>query len=184
MLQEVADLNLFDCHGKVGVPKQLIVTKNPSSIPNEVDKAGLKLPLVAKPLLVDGSAKSHELFLAYDQCSLSELKPPLVLQEFVNHGGVLFKVYIIGEAIKVVRRFSLPNISKRELEKLAGVFRFPRVSCSAASEDDADLDPSVAELPQRPLLENLARELRQRLLSLSLSLKFGKAMVEVSNEFL
>ncbi|XP_070663414.1 inositol-tetrakisphosphate 1-kinase 4-like isoform X4 [Malus domestica] len=163
MLQEVADLNLSDCYGKVGVPKQLIVTKDPSSIPNEVDKAGLKLPLVVKPLVVDGSAKSHELFLAYDQCSLSELEPPLVLQEFVNHGGVLFKVYIVGEAIKVVRRFSLPNISKRELEKLAGVFRFPRVSCAAASADDADLDPSVAELPQRPLLENLARELRQRL---------------------
>ncbi|XP_008236242.1 PREDICTED: inositol-tetrakisphosphate 1-kinase 3 isoform X1 [Prunus mume] len=163
MLQGVADLNLFDCHGRVGVPKQLIVTKDPLSIPNEVDKAGLKLPLVAKPLLVDGSAKSHELFLAYDQCSLSELEPPLVLQEFVNHGGVLFKVYIVGEAIKVVRRFSLPNISKRELEKLAGVFRFPRVSCAAASADDADLDPSIAELPERPLLENLARQLRQRL---------------------
>ncbi|BBH09732.1 Inositol 1,3,4-trisphosphate 5/6-kinase family protein [Prunus dulcis] len=163
MLQGVADLNLSDCHGRVGVPKQLIVTKDPLSIPNEVDKAGLKLPLVAKPLLVDGSAKSHELFLAYDQCSLSELEPPLVLQEFVNHGGVLFKVYIVGEAIKVVRRFSLPNISKRELEKLAGVFRFPRVSCAAASADDADLDPSIAELPERPLLENLARQLRQRL---------------------
>jgi len=41
---------------------------------------------VAKPLVVDGSAKSHELFLAYDEFSLSELEPPLVLQEFVNHG--------------------------------------------------------------------------------------------------
>ncbi|XP_062021492.1 inositol-tetrakisphosphate 1-kinase 4-like isoform X1 [Rosa rugosa] len=163
MLQDVADLNLSDSHGTVCVPKQLTITKDPSSIPNEVAKAGLKLPLVVKPLLVDGSAKSHELFLAYDQCSLSELEPPLVLQEFVNHGGVLFKIYIVGEAIKVVRRFSLPNISKRELEKLAGVFRFPRVSCAAASADDADLDPSIAELPQRPLLERLARELRQRL---------------------
>lgn len=41
---------------------------------------------VAKPLVVDGTAKSHELFLAYDEFSLSELEPPLVLQEFVNHG--------------------------------------------------------------------------------------------------
>lgn len=41
---------------------------------------------VAKPLVVDDSAKSHELFLAYDEFSLSELEPPLVLQEFVNHG--------------------------------------------------------------------------------------------------
>lgn len=63
---------------------------------------------------------------------------------FVDVGGVLFKVYIVGEAIKVVRRFSLPDVTKRELSKNAGVFRFPRVSCAAASADDADLDPCVA----------------------------------------
>ncbi|KAJ4962305.1 hypothetical protein NE237_022244 [Protea cynaroides] len=163
MLKDVADLNLSNCHGKVGVPKQLVVKKDPSSIPDAVTKAGLKLPLVAKPLVVDGSAKSHELSLAYDQFSLSELEPPLVLQEFVNHGGVLFKVYIVGEAIKVVRRFSLPNINKRELLQNAGVYQFPRVSCAAASADDADLDPGVAELPPRPLLERLSKELRRRL---------------------
>ncbi|GMP45607.1 hypothetical protein CsSME_00014071 [Camellia sinensis var. sinensis] len=163
MLQDVADLNLCDAYGTVGVPRQLVIKKDPSSIPDAVNRAGLMLPLVAKPLVVDGSAKSHELSLAYDQYSLQILEPPLVLQEFVNHGGVLFKVYIVGEAIKVVRRFSLPDVSKRELSTNTGVFRFPRVSCAAASADDADLDPMVAELPPRPLLERLARELRRRL---------------------
>ncbi|KAJ9159345.1 hypothetical protein P3X46_024854 [Hevea brasiliensis] len=163
MLHDVADLDLSDCQGKVSVPRQMVVDKDPSSIPHEVTKAGLRLPLVAKPLVVDGTAKSHELFLAYDHFSLSELEPPLVLQEFVNHGGVLFKIYIVGEAIKVVRRFSLPNVSKHELAKVAGVFRFPRVSSATASADDADLEPSVGELPPRPLLERLARELRCRL---------------------
>lgn len=68
-------------------------------------------------------------------------------------GGVLFKIYIVGEAIKVVRRFSLPNISKRELAKVAGVFRFPRVSSAAASADDADLDPSVGgEIFEKPFI--------------------------------
>ncbi|XP_015901134.1 inositol-tetrakisphosphate 1-kinase 4 isoform X2 [Ziziphus jujuba] len=163
MLQDVADLNLSDYHGKVGVPRQLVVKKDPSSIPYEVTKAGLKLPLVAKPLLVDGSAKSHELFLAYDEFSLSELEPPLVLQEFVNHGGILFKIFIVGETITVVRRFSLPDVTNHELAKVDGVFRFPRVSCAAATADDAELDPSIAELPPRPLLERLVRELRLRL---------------------
>lgn len=37
---------------------------------------------VAKPLV----AKSHELSLAYDELSLQKLEPPLVLQEFINHG--------------------------------------------------------------------------------------------------
>ncbi|CAK9157715.1 unnamed protein product [Ilex paraguariensis] len=159
MLQDVADLNLSDTFGKVRVPRQLVIKRDPSSIPDAVNKAGLTLPLVAKPLV----AKSHELSLAYDQYSLQKLEPPLVLQEFINHGGVLFKVYIVGEAIKVVRRFSLPDVSKRELSQNAGVFRFPRVSCAAASADDADLDPCIAELPPRPLLERLAKELRRRL---------------------
>lgn len=108
-------------------------------------------------------------------------------------GGVLFKVYIVGETIKVVRRFSLPDVTKRELVKNVGIVRFPRVSCAAASADEADLDPRVAgplqfllcfhklmfayslyeslfllviaELPPRLLLEKLARELRRRLAS-------------------
>ncbi|XP_058721432.1 D-ribulose kinase-like [Vicia villosa] len=49
-------------------------------------KEELRNKFVAKPLVVDGTAKSHELYLAYDEFSLSELEPPLVLQEFVNHG--------------------------------------------------------------------------------------------------
>ncbi|CAI9116045.1 OLC1v1017092C2 [Oldenlandia corymbosa var. corymbosa] len=148
MLQDVADLNLSDAYGKVGVPKQLVIKKDPSSMPDAVAAAGLRLPLVAKPLV----AKSHELSLAYDQYSLRKLEPPLVLQEFINHGGVLFKVYVVGEAIKVVRRFSLPDVSKYELSKTAGVFRFPRVSCAAASADEADLDPTVAGRHHPPRL--------------------------------
>ncbi|KAH7524836.1 hypothetical protein FEM48_Zijuj06G0161300 [Ziziphus jujuba var. spinosa] len=138
MLQAVADMDLSESYGKVGVPRQLVIKRDASSIPDAVAKSGLTLPLVAKPLVADGSAKSHELSLAYDQYSLQKLEPPLVLQEFVNHGGVLFKVYIVGEAIKVVRRFSLPDVSKRELSR-------------------------NAELPPRPLLERLAKELRRRL---------------------
>lgn len=62
----------------------------------------------------------------------------------LNAGGVLFKVYIVGETIRVVRRFSLPDVDELDLLSNAGVFRFPRVSCAAASADDADLDPQVA----------------------------------------
>lgn len=46
---------------------------------------------VAKPLVVDGNPKSHDLSLAYDHFSLSKLELPLVLQEFVNHGITLVK---------------------------------------------------------------------------------------------
>ncbi|AQL08288.1 Inositol-tetrakisphosphate 1-kinase 3 [Zea mays] len=86
MLEEVADLNLSNFYGEVCIPRQLVITKDPSSIPTSVAMAGLTLPLVAKPLVVDGTSKGHELYLAYDEASLSMLDPPLVLQEFINHG--------------------------------------------------------------------------------------------------
>ncbi|OEL18061.1 Inositol-tetrakisphosphate 1-kinase 2 [Dichanthelium oligosanthes] len=163
MLEEVADLNLSNFYGEVFAPRQLVITKDPSSIPTAVAMAGLTLPLVAKPLVVDGTSKGHELYLAYDEASLSMLHPPLVLQEFINHGGILFKVYIIGETVHVVRRFSLPDVNTYDLLNNVGVYRLPRVSCAAASADGADLDPLIAELPPRPLLEKLGRELRGRL---------------------
>lgn len=51
---------------------------------------------VVKPLVADGSAKSHELSLAYDEVSLSKLDPPLVLQEFVNHGYLFLTLNLPG----------------------------------------------------------------------------------------
>uniref|UniRef100_A0A1J3DR20 Inositol-tetrakisphosphate 1-kinase n=1 Tax=Noccaea caerulescens TaxID=107243 RepID=A0A1J3DR20_NOCCA len=163
MLQGMADLKLSDCSGSVFVPKQMVVLKDSASSADKVVEAGLKFPLVAKPLWIDGTAKSHQLSLAYDRRSLAELEPPLVLQEFVNHGGVLFKVFVVGDVIKVVRRFSLPNVSNCEKSKVDGVFQFPRVSSAAASADNADLDPRVAELPPKPFLEALVKELRSLL---------------------
>ncbi|KAL0686978.1 hypothetical protein Bca4012_086655 [Brassica carinata] len=160
MLQGMADLKLSDCSGSMFVPKQMVVLKDSASSADKVVEAGLKFPLVAKPLWIDGTAKSHQLFLAYDRRSLAELDPPLVLQEFVNHGGVMFKVFVVGDIIKVVRRFSLPNISNCDKAKVEGAFKFPRVSSSAASADNADLDPSVAELPPKSFLEALVKELR------------------------
>ena len=58
-------------------------------------------------------------------------------------GGILFKVYIIGETVQVVRRFSLPDVNTYDLLNNVGIYRLPRVSCAAASADGADLDPLI-----------------------------------------
>lgn len=161
MLKEVADLKLTHADGQVRVPSQTVVVGDSSCIPTSVAETGLKLPLIAKPLVADGSAKSHAMSLIYDQFGLSCLDTPLVLQEFVNHGAVLFKVYVIGDGIKVVRRFSLPDLSEKDMG--FGVKSFPRVSCAAATANEADLDPEAAVLPPQRLLECLVAELRTRL---------------------
>ncbi|WOL11532.1 hypothetical protein Cni_G20295 [Canna indica] len=88
MLQDVADLNLSDYYGKVHTPRELVSRTVSSSVPDEREATDLVgnlcmgcslwfcfvfLPFaVVKPLVVDGSAKSHEPCLAYDEISLSK----------------------------------------------------------------------------------------------------------------
>lgn len=75
---------------------------------------------VAKPLLADGSETSHALALVYDRDGLAQLargdlaaiRPPCVLQEFVDHGGSLFKVYVVGDVTNLTRRRSLPDMHR------------------------------------------------------------------------
>ncbi|KAK9286227.1 hypothetical protein L1049_014613 [Liquidambar formosana] len=137
MLQDVADLNLSNCYGKVGVPTQLVVAKDSSSIPDEVTKAGLKLPLVAKPLVVDGSAKSHELFLAYDQFSLAKLEPPLVLQEFINHASADDADLDPGIAGEGLRLFNIDIIRQhgtRDMFYVIDINYFPGNKCASGNE--------------------------------------------------
>ena len=57
-------------------------------------------------------------------------------------GGVLFKVYIVGDTIKVVRGFSLRDVDESASLDY-GVIPFPRVSTTSTSANDADLDLHV-----------------------------------------
>ncbi|XP_027082573.2 inositol-tetrakisphosphate 1-kinase 1-like [Coffea arabica] len=76
----------------------------------------LEFSVIAKPLLADGIASSHRMSLVFNQQGLKQLEEkeeeeaPFVLQKFVNHGGVVFKVYVVGDYVQCVKRRSLPNI--------------------------------------------------------------------------
>ncbi|RZC71845.1 hypothetical protein C5167_035026 [Papaver somniferum] len=100
-----------------GIPKQVLVT-DVDSLMNVNAEGGLQLkfPLIAKPEIVDGTMQSHKLSLVYNLDALRKVQTPVVLQEFVNHGGVMFKVYVVGDYVKCVKRNSLPDISEEELE--------------------------------------------------------------------
>ncbi|KAI5055782.1 hypothetical protein GOP47_0029303 [Adiantum capillus-veneris] len=162
MLQEVADLKFQHSQGNVGVPKQLVVDVDSVSISEEVARENLRFPLVVKPLWIDGTAKSHALSLAFDESGLSNLMTPLVLQEFVNHGGVMFKVYVVGHLIKVVHRPSLLDICGDEARE-TGVMAFPRVSSAAALAAESDLNFDAIDYPPEEMLLSLAKKLRLKL---------------------
>ena len=77
----------------------------------ELKAAGLQPPLLVKPLWTDGREGSHGLAVVHDMASMRkllqgevspDLKPPIVVQEFVEHGGVLYKVSIVHPVVETL----------------------------------------------------------------------------------
>ena len=88
------------------VPKFVDVSAPVTDAQAFLVKHSLSLPLVCKP----AALWSHEVYLLPDLPSLLALKPPCIVQEFVAHDAVLFKVYVMGQTdITVCRRRSVRN---------------------------------------------------------------------------
>ncbi|OIV96963.1 hypothetical protein TanjilG_00545 [Lupinus angustifolius] len=166
MLEPMTHLQISLGNYTVGVPKQLVVDDN-----NAMEEMGfsLRFPIIAKPLFVDGTASSHELCLIFDREGLRTLNNQnnnsrIVLQEFVNHGGVVFKVYVAGEHVRCVKRRSLLDISEGKLRTLKGLVKFSQISNSTVEERSENMTEIVtekAEVPPEELVMELGRGLRE-----------------------
>ena len=103
----------------VRAPRQIVADAGTEAeVRAQVAAAGLHLPLLAKSLRADGTVNSHKVAIIHDEDGLGcvarggvpGLEPPCVIQEYVNHGGCLFKVYVVGDAVTMTRRKSLPDL--------------------------------------------------------------------------
>ena len=137
---------------KVRAPRQIVaVAGTEEEVRRQVDAAGLQLPLLAKSLLADGSSDSHKVAIIHDADGLAcvvrgdvpGLRPPCIVQEYVNHGGYLFKVYVVGDSVTMTRRKSLPDLrgarrsNRRRRENMAAT-RMGAAKSPAAANGGGD----------------------------------------------
>uniref|UniRef100_A0A2K5EIW5 Inositol 1,3,4-trisphosphate 5/6-kinase n=1 Tax=Aotus nancymaae TaxID=37293 RepID=A0A2K5EIW5_AOTNA len=54
---------------------------------------------------------SHEMAIGFNQEGLNGIQPPCVVQNFINHNTVLYKVFVVGESYTMVQRPLLKNFS-------------------------------------------------------------------------
>lgn len=166
MLQVVSELKIVQNGSETfGIPKQIVIY-DVETLQDHRSWELLKFPVIAKPLVADGSAKSHKMSLVYNHGGLVNLKPPIVLQEFVNHGGVIFKVYVAGEYVKCVKRKSLPDVSDEKLESLGGLLTFSQISNLASNEKTDEkyyklMQLDDCEMPPQKFITDIARGLRK-----------------------
>ncbi|KAJ7953434.1 Inositol-tetrakisphosphate 1-kinase [Quillaja saponaria] len=165
MLQVVSELKIEHQNESFGIPKQIVIYDKETLFDRQAWES-LKFPVIAKPLVADGSAKSHKMALVFNHDGLNKLKPPIVLQEFVNHGGVIFKVYVVGEYVKCVKRKSLPDVSEEKLEVSEALLSFSQVSNLANNERIDDkyyklMHLDDTEMPPHSFITDIARGLRR-----------------------
>lgn len=52
---------------------------------------------------------NSQMAIIFSEEDLNDVKPPCVIQSFINHNAVLYKVFVVGDFYTVVVRPSLKN---------------------------------------------------------------------------
>lgn len=95
------------------VPNHVVLDEGISFVDAQarVKEAGLTFPLLAKSLWADGRAGSHDIAVVWSIEGLQRLcdleKLPVLLEQYVDHGECLFKVYVLGNQQVICTRPSL-----------------------------------------------------------------------------
>jgi inositol-1,3,4-trisphosphate 5/6-kinase/inositol-tetrakisphosphate 1-kinase len=98
-----------------GVPRYITANSAAEAV-SAATASNLCYPLVVKTVMACGKHDSHVLEIVSSpehllQCAV---RLPLICQEYINHDGVVHKVYVVDDYVRVVKRQSVRNISESE----------------------------------------------------------------------
>ncbi|XP_069887564.1 inositol-tetrakisphosphate 1-kinase isoform X2 [Dipodomys merriami] len=129
-----------------------------------LEQNGLAFPFICKTRVAHGT-NSHEMAIVFNQEGLSAIQPPCVVQNFINHNAVLYKVFVVGESYTVVQRPSLKNFSAGTSDRESIFFNSHNVSKPESSSVLTELDKieGVFERPSDEVIRALSSALRQAL---------------------
>jgi inositol-1,3,4-trisphosphate 5/6-kinase/inositol-tetrakisphosphate 1-kinase len=117
LLSEVVEKQLpLECNFRM--PKYKLYEKEESIY----DLLNIEFPLICKSVLACGNIKSHEMGIVFNEKGMHSFKPPFIVQEFYNHNSTIFKVFVIGDYLYVVKRSSLPNMPSQFNENIPTIF--------------------------------------------------------------
>lgn len=108
-------LNVKTASGlSVSTPHYLVIKNNINHdcIEEKLSKLPITYPIIVKPLAAAGTVQSHKMLILFAQSALSRICTPVLLQQYTNHDSLLYKVYVLGDAVWVFPRRSLPNLPK------------------------------------------------------------------------
>jgi inositol-1,3,4-trisphosphate 5/6-kinase len=121
----------------------------PHALRHAAESACISPPCFIKPLLACGNPEAHAMavvcrFKDSRDDGLRHVPCPAVVQEFIHHGGVLWKVYVAGGHVFVKQRPSLPDIDVQGAEG-----DDDEESCASTTSPWAVTFHSLQEMPTR-----------------------------------
>ncbi|KAI0489391.1 hypothetical protein KFK09_029233 [Dendrobium nobile] len=99
-------------HCKLRAPHFLKVDNyDYTSLQDQLSEAKLSFPMIVKPQVACGVADAHNMALIFKTEDFENLCVPLpaIIQEYVDHGSLLFKFYVLGERVFHTVKKSMPN---------------------------------------------------------------------------
>lgn len=118
---------MYDLIKNLYISDNNITITDPHSIKytsiSDFKKDDFIFPIIYKPLIADGSIKSHKCYIIHNIDGLSLCEYPGIFQQYYKHDGYVYKIYIIGDTIYQEIRPSISsnidNINNLSIESLS-----------------------------------------------------------------
>uniref|UniRef100_A0A3P9BLV7 Inositol-tetrakisphosphate 1-kinase n=1 Tax=Maylandia zebra TaxID=106582 RepID=A0A3P9BLV7_9CICH len=145
-------------------PFMVLNTECSPDVLEQIKRQGLSFPFVCKTRVAHGT-NSHEMAIIFSEEDLKDVKPPCVIQSFINHNAVLYKVFVVGDSYTVVERPSLKNFPAGPADRRAIFFNSHNVSKPESSSDLTSVQnvEGVSQPPSDDVIRELSRSLREAL---------------------
>ncbi|MBN3281426.1 ITPK1 kinase, partial [Polyodon spathula] len=147
--------------GRICSPPFMVLTSEcgPDTL-EQIEKHRLTFPFICKTRVAHGT-NSHEMAIIFNEEGLKDIKPPCVIQSFINHNAVLYKVFVVGESYTVVERPSLKNFPAGPADRKTIFFNSHNVSKPESSSDLTSRDnvEGVSQLPSDDVIREMSRSL-------------------------
>lgn len=145
-------------------PFMVLNTDCSPDVLEQIRRQGLTFPFICKTRVAHGT-NSHEMAIIFSEEDLNDVKPPCVIQSFINHNAVLYKVFVVGDSYTVVERPSLKNFPAGPADRKAIFFNSHNVSKPESSSDLTTREnvEGVSQPPNDDVIRKLSRSLRQAL---------------------
>eukprot|EP00762_Andalucia_godoyi_P000037 ANDGO_02305.mRNA.1 Inositol-tetrakisphosphate 1-kinase 1 len=107
--------NAFRGKERVHIPRCFTASSGADAVQLRT-KLGMRFPLLVKSEIACGRSDTHDFVILSTEPQLEAcaLTVPFVVQEFVNHGGIVYKVYVVHDHVWANTRRSIRDLQQSE----------------------------------------------------------------------